>query len=152
MHFFGNIEAKIDSKGRLFIPIQFRKLLQEFAEEKIILRKDLYQPCLVLFPSSTWNKELNELKAKLNKWNPHHQLILRQYVSDVEVLMMDASGRILIPKRYLEKAKIKNSIHLIGMDEKIEIWADELVKDSFMSPEDFSSALFKIMYNDDSTK
>ena len=38
------------------------------------------------------------------------------------------------------------------MDEKIEIWADELVKDSFMSPEDFSSALFKIMYNDDSTK
>ncbi|WP_287827999.1 division/cell wall cluster transcriptional repressor MraZ [Bacteroides sp.] len=149
MHFFGNIEAKIDSKGRFFIPVLFRKILLEKAEEKIVLCKDLYQPCLVLIPMTVWNTELNELKSKLNKWNPQHQLILRQYVSDVEILNIDTNGRILLPKRYQELANINNDIRLIGMDDKIEIWAKELTNAPFMDPEEFSANLFQIMNDND---
>ncbi len=58
--FLGNIEAKADIKGRLFIPALFRKQLQAASEERLIMRKDTFQECLVLYPESVWNEELNE--------------------------------------------------------------------------------------------
>ena len=145
MHFLGNIEAKIDSKGRFFLPIQFRKLLQEEAEEKIILSKNLYQPCLTLFPFSTFNSELAELRSSLNAWNPKHQQILRQYLCNIEVITLDINGRTLIPKRYLKLAQITNEIRLIGVDNKIEVWAKELTSKPFMEPDEFTLALSQLM-------
>ena len=137
MRFLGNIEAKIDSKGRVIIPAIFRK---KIAEEQLILRKDIFQDCLVFYPEEIWNQELEELKKRLNKWNKKHQLIYRQFVSDVEILTVDANGRVLIPKRYVQLANIENEVRLIGMDEKIELWAAHDDIDSpFMTPEDFVS-------------
>ena len=43
IQFLGNIEAKADAKGRVFIPATFRKQLQAASEEKLVLRKDVYQ-------------------------------------------------------------------------------------------------------------
>ena len=102
IRFLGNIEAKADAKGRVFIPAQFRRQLQSGSEDKLIMRKDVFQDCLVLYPEEVWNEELDELRQRLNKWNANHQLIFRQFVSDVEIITMDGNGRILIPKRYLQ--------------------------------------------------
>lgn len=143
--FLGNIEAKTDSKGRVFIPAQFRKQLQSFSEERVIMRKDVFQCCLSLYPEVVWNEELNELRAKLSKWNATHQQILRQFVSDVEIITPDSSGRILIPKRYLQMASIQNDVKFVGMDNKIEIWAKELTEKPFMEPELFGATLEEIM-------
>lgn len=148
MNFLGNIDAKIDNKGRFFIPAQFRKILQEHGEDRIVLKKDLYQPCLILYPESTWNTELQELKSKLSKWDRNHQLLLRQYVSDVEVLNLDVNGRILIPKRYLEMTQIQSEIRLIGLDDKIEIWNTTHTEKPFMNPDDFFKVLNEIMIKD----
>ncbi|KAA6307337.1 Transcriptional regulator MraZ, partial [termite gut metagenome] len=57
VRFFGNIEAKTDTKGRVFIPAQFRKQLTADSEERLIMRKDVFQDCLVLYPESVWNEE-----------------------------------------------------------------------------------------------
>ena len=46
--FLGNIEAKVDAKGRVFVPAAFRKLLQLQGEDWLVLRKDIFQDCLVL--------------------------------------------------------------------------------------------------------
>ncbi len=142
MRFLGNIEAKIDAKGRVFIPVLFRK---KIAEGTLILRKDIFQDCLVLYPEDIWNRELEELKQRLNKWNATHQLVFRQFVSDVEILNIDANGRILIPKRYLLLASIENEVRFIGMDEKIEIWTSQETEKPFMSPEDFGKAIEMLM-------
>ena len=106
MRFLGNSEAKTDAKGRVFFPAVFRKQLQTAAEECLILRKDTYQDCLVLYPESVWNEQMNELRSKLNRWNSKHQMIFRQFVSDVEIITLDGNGRFLIPKRYLKLADI----------------------------------------------
>ena len=50
MRFLGNIEAKIDAKGRIFLPSAFRKVLQVSGEDTLVLRKHVFQPCLVLYP------------------------------------------------------------------------------------------------------
>lgn len=145
MRFLGNSEAKTDTKGRIFLPAIFRKQLQAEAEACLILRKDTYQDCLVLYPETVWNEQMNELRKRLNRWNPKHQMIFRQFVSDVEIITLDANGRFLIPKRYLKLANIEQEVRFIGMDDTIEIWSKETVEKPFMTPEEFGEALEEMM-------
>lgn len=145
MRFIGNIEAKTDSKGRVFLPACFRRILQSGGCEKVMLRKDVYQDCLVLYPEESWNEQLNLLRSRLDKWNSKHQMIFRQFVADIEELSIDSNGRILLPKRYMNMAAIKQEVRFIGMDDTIEIWAKEKLEKPFMSPDEFSSELEKIM-------
>lgn len=146
--FLGNIEAKADTKGRLFIPALFRKQLQADSEERLIMRKDTFQECLVLYPESVWNEELNELRSRLNKWNATHQQLFRQFVSDVEIITLDSNGRILIPKRYMQMTGITTDVRFIGVDNTIEIWAKAKADQPFMNPDEFSRELEKIMNKD----
>lgn len=145
MRFIGNSEAKADTKGRVFLPAIFRKQLQAASEDCLILRKDTYQDCLVLYPERVWNEQLNELRSKLNCWNSKHQMIFRQFVSDVEFIILDGNGRFLIPKRYLKMAKIRQNVRFIGLDDTIEIWAKETADKPFITPEEFGKDLEEIM-------
>ena len=145
MRFLGNSEAKTDAKGRVFLPAIFRKQLQTAAEECLIMRKDTYQDCLVLYPESAWNEQMNELRERLNRWDPTHQMVFRQFVSDVEIITLDANGRFLIPKRYLKMAHIEQDVRFIGMDNTIEIWSKEIADKPFMTPKAFEKELQKIM-------
>ena len=139
--FLGNIEAKTDAKGRVFIPVTFRKQLQAASEESLVLRKDVFQDCLVLYPESVWFRTQNELRCRLNKWDARQQAVFRQFVSDAEVVVPDANGRILIPRRYLQMAGIRSDVRFIGMDDTIEVWAKERADVPFLEAEDFSQAL-----------
>lgn len=145
MRFLGNIEAKTDAKGRVFLPAVFRKQLQAASEERLVLRKDVHQQCLVLYPESVWFATQEELRQRLNKWNARHQMIFRQFVSDAEVVVPDGNGRILLPKRYLQMAGIADEVRFIGMDDTIEIWAKERTEQPFMAPGEFSQALDELL-------
>ena len=147
MRFIGNIEAKTDSTGRVFLPACFRRILQAGGCDKVMLRKDVYQDCLVIYPEESWNEQLNLLRSRLDKWNAKHQMIFRQFVADVEELNIDSNGRILLPKRYMNMACINQEVRFIGMDDTIEIWAKEKVEKPFMTPEEFGEELEKIMTN-----
>ncbi len=150
MRFLGNIEAKIDTKGRAFLPSVFRKVLQTAGEECLVMRKDVFQSCLVLYPESVWNEQMDALRSRLNRWNKQHQQVFRQFVSEVELLTLDGNGRFLIPKRYLRMADIEQDIKFVGMDDIIEIWSSAKVDDSQMAPEDFGNALEVLMGTSDS--
>lgn len=145
MRFLGSSEAKTDTKGRVFLPAIFRKQLQAATEECLIMRKDTYQDCLVLYPESVWSEQMNELRERLDHWNPKHQMIFRQFVSDVEIITLDANGRFLIPKRYLKLAQITQDVRIIGMDNTIEIWSKGNADKPFMEPESFGRELEAIM-------
>ena len=141
MRFLGNIEAKIDAKGRAFLPAVFRKVLQTSGEENLVLRKDVFEDCLVLYPESVWNEQMDLVRSRLNRYNQQHQQIFRQFVSQVELLTLDGNGRFLIPKRYLQLADIQQSIKFTGNGDTIEIWAAEKVEASMMSAADFGAAI-----------
>ncbi|MBP3767139.1 MAG: division/cell wall cluster transcriptional repressor MraZ [Prevotella sp.] len=145
MRFLGNIEAKTDTKGRAFLPATFRKILQAAGEERLVMRKDIHQPCLVLYPESVWNEQMDALRQRLNRWNKQHQQVFRQYVSEVEVLTLDGNGRFLISKRYQKLAAIEQDIKFIGMGDTIEIWSKQLIDQSQMQPEEFGLAIENLM-------
>lgn len=144
MRFIGTIEAKVDQKGRAFLPAQFRRILQTGNEEHLILRKDVFESCLVIYPEAVWNKRLDELHERLSVWKRDEQQLFRQFVKDVEWLSLDGNGRFLIPKRYLKMASINQEITFIGMDETIEIWAKEKNDDKAEKTE-FGMELEKLM-------
>ena len=149
MRFLGNIEAKIDSKGRAFLPAVFRKVLQASGEENLVLRKDIFQQCLVLFPESVWNGRVDLLKSQLAPWKPAHQQILRQFVSEAEVVSLDGNGRFLISKRLQRAAGLEQDLRFIGVDDTIEIWSPQHLEKVLKSDEEFGSDLVNIMNTDD---
>ena len=99
MQFLGSTDAKIDAKMRVFVPANFRKVLQAEAQSVLILRKDIFQDCLVLYPIEVWDSEVQRLRQRLSRWDKSQQQLFRQFVVDAERLEIDASGRILIPRR-----------------------------------------------------
>ena len=145
MRFLGNIEAKIDVKGRAFLPAVFRKVLQAGGEEQLILRKDVFQPCLVLYPERVWNEQMDLLRSRLNRWNSRQQQVFRQFVSEVELVTLDGNGRFLIPKRYQRMADIEQDIKFVGMGDTIEIWSTRKSEEEQMTPENFGLALEEMM-------
>lgn len=148
IQFLGNIEAKIDAKARIFVPAIFRKILQSSGENTLILRKDIFQDCLVLYPLQVWEEEVATLRSRLNRWNKEQQAIFRQFVVDVERLEMDANGRILIAKRYCQMVGISSDVRFLGVDNTIEIWAKESLEKSLIPADDFSERIQALMNND----
>lgn len=122
MRFFGDFPAKADAKGRVFLPAAFRKVLEAADEKRLVLRPDLYQDCLVLYPESVWNDMQDALESRLNKWDRRHQDIMRRFVAGVEKFELDGSGRFLINKRKMERAGISQDIVFLAVNDKIEVW------------------------------
>ncbi len=145
MRFLGNISAKLDTKGRVFMPATFRKILQAAGEENIVLRKDIFQPCLVIYPESVWNEVMDMMRSRLSRWNRKEQQIFRQFVSDVEILSLDGNGRFLIPKRHLQMANIQQEVSLVGVDDTIEIWSAEERDKQLLPSDEFEQAINDMM-------
>ena len=114
MRFIGNIEAKTDAKGRVFLPAVFRKVLQASGEESLILRKDAFARCLVLYPKSVWNEQIDALSQRLSKWRAADRMVMRSYVDGAIEQTLDGNGRLLLPKRYLEYAEIEQNLKFLG--------------------------------------
>ena len=145
MRFLGNIEAKTDTKGRVFLPVAFRKVLTGIGETNIVMRKDVFQKCLVLYPENVWNSQMDSLREKLNRWDKNEQTLFRQFVSQAEIITLDASGRFLIPKKYMQMASIDQAVKFIGMGDTIEIWAAENEEEQFMDTEEFGKAVEELL-------
>ncbi len=126
VRFVGGFPAKVDAKGRVFLPATFRKVLEAGDEKRLILRSDLFQRCLVVYPESLWNEMLDEMRSKLNRWNGQHQMILRKFVADAEPIELDSNGRILLNRRKKEYAGIAQDVRFLAVDDRIEIWDKEL--------------------------
>ena len=148
MRFLGKTDAKLDVKGRLFIPASFRKELQGSGVDRVVLRKDVFNECLVVYPESVWNEQMDALRSKLNRWNKAHQQVFRQFVSEAETVQLDASGRLLVPKRCLQAANIQQDVQFVGMGDTIEIWARQYTEKPFMDADEFGKSLEALMGGD----
>ena len=88
---------------------------------------------------------MDQMRARLNRWNRQHQQVFRQFVSEVELRTLDGNGRFLIPKRYQRMAEIEQDIKFVGMGDTIEIWSNQKASEQQMKPEDFEAALEELM-------
>ena len=145
MRFLGNIEAKLDSKSRVFIPAIFRKVLVADNQQTLYLRKDVFQNCIIVYPQIVWEEELGLLRSKLNKWDPEEQDLYRQFMLEAEVEELDASGRILISKQLLNSVGIESEVRFLGVDNTLEIWPKEALEKPRVEPEIFREKMRALM-------
>jgi MraZ protein len=145
MRFLGNIEGRIDAKGRVFLPAVFRKQLDAAGEKTLVLRTDIHGKCLKLYPESAWNRRLDEISANVSEWNEDEQMVLRAFMAEAEVIFLDGNGRFLISKRLLQAAGIDQAVRFIGMNDTIEIWSFEKTEQPFLPQAEFAAKLQQIM-------
>ena len=129
--FLGKIDAKLDAKGRVFVPSVFRKVLSEEERERVVVRMEADEKYLLVYPESVWNRQVVELQSKLNEWDLEDQMLLMQFVGDAEVLEFDAQGRVLLPKRLQMRMGLENEIVFVGMVDRIAMWNKSVYEEQF---------------------
>ncbi len=145
MRFTGNIDAKVDEKGRVFVPSSFRKILLREESQGLIMRRDIFQRCLVLFPQEVWDEQVNAITARTNMFDRQGRDALRRFVAGAESITLDSGGRMLIPRRYLEETGIQNEVRFIGVDNTIEIWSRQAADALLSEPEYLADTLEAMM-------
>ncbi|PIU41614.1 MAG: cell division/cell wall cluster transcriptional repressor MraZ [Candidatus Omnitrophica bacterium CG07_land_8_20_14_0_80_42_15] len=132
--FYGEYEHSLDKKGRLIIPSRFREVCKENYVEKFFLTRGL-DGCLFMFSENEWNaqeskfKVLSFTKAEARKFN-------RIYFSGACEIIIDTQGRMLIPKYLKDFANIRKDIVIIGVSNRIEIWAREKWEEFYKGSKD----------------
>jgi len=146
--FIGDITCKIESKGRLLFPSVFKKQLEK-NDDKFVIKKDIYEKCLILYTFDEWERQIAILRKKLNLYNKDHSRFLREFYKNTAELTLDSSNRILIPRNLLELVDIEKEIVMLGLDSKIEIWAKEVYDNMETDDNEFADLAQNILGNID---
>ena len=145
MRFIGTTDAKLDAKGRVFLPSDFRKQLAE-SDATFVLKRDVYQPCLVMYTQQVWEMELAVLQNRLDRWNPKHAMLYRQFMAGTEVVTLDANGRFLLPRKMAEACHINSrTVRFVGVDDRIEVWDVEQFDQCMLNDADLAQLMAQEM-------
>ena len=120
-HLIGTYECKVDSKGRVLMPIAFKKQLSKLINEGFVLKRSVFNHCIEMYPVSEWSKLMDKLNG-LNRFNKKNNDFIRRFTAGVKSVEMDNSGRFLISKDLIKYASIDKEIVLSSSVNIIEIW------------------------------
>ena len=121
--FYGQYKHSLDAKDRVIIPSKFREIFKENYVEKFFITRGLDR-CLFVFTEEEWKsqerkfKDMSFTKEDSRKFN-------RLYFSGACEVLCDKQGRILIPDYLKSYGEIKQDVVIIGVSDRIEIWAKE---------------------------
>ncbi len=147
--FIGDYNCKVDAKGRLILPSAFKKQISLDAREQFVVKKDIYEDCLVLYPMDEWDRMVEVLRKKLNPYNKAHKKFLRGFYMDTAELTLDSNNRLTIPKKILSKIEVQKELKLVAQDDKIEVW-NPVTYDKNFDEEQFQELAENIFGQDDS--
>lgn len=120
MRFIGTHFQTVDPKGRIVLPARFKRLLTPADQETMVLTLGK-EPCLLLYPLSEWTR-LAETLDGLPKSETKRDAI--RTISDFTTeLELDASGRITIPREFLERVEIDREVAVVGSLRYLELWS-----------------------------
>lgn len=145
--FLGNIEAKLDVKGRVFVPAAYRRALEKEGDAALFLRLDPITKCVKLYPASEWSKLNDEFVSQLNLWNKDDLRLYRQFTAGIEQVELDASGRILLQKKHIDAIEVSTDVLFVGVGNYFEIWNKANFEADLFGADDFSEALQSKMGN-----
>ncbi|MHB1371754.1 MAG: division/cell wall cluster transcriptional repressor MraZ [Pseudomonadaceae bacterium] len=119
--FRGANAISLDAKGRLVMPSRYRDELNSRGEGQLIVTIDAVDRCLCIYPLPEWElieAKLRELPSLREETRRLQRLLIGNAV-DVE---MDGSGRVLVPPRLREYARLDKHAMLVGQLNKFQLW------------------------------
>lgn len=127
--FYGEYSHALDNKGRVIIPAKFREAIKEHFSEKFYITRGLDR-CLFLFTEESWKSQERKFRA-MPFTHSESRKFNRLYFSGACDCLCDKQGRILIPDYLKKYAEIKEAVVVIGVSDRIEIWAKEKWEEFF---------------------
>lgn len=121
LNIIGSYECKVDTKGRLMLPAGLKKQLTKVINEGFVIKRNIFNKCLELYPMQEWNKEVGGVN-KLNRFLKKNTDFIRMFMAGVRPAELDNAGRLLVPKDLVVYADIKKDIVLSSAVNRIEIW------------------------------
>lgn len=116
----GQEEATIDDKGRVLVAKNKRDRL---GSDFVMRLGD--NGCIYAYPLDVWQPMVEELEA-YDETNLGSQIYTRLVLGTaVPDLNFDGQGRVVIPRKLRDTAKLKDRIVLIGCGSRLEIWAED---------------------------
>ena len=117
----GTYECKVDAKGRLMLPVSFKKQLASVMNNGFVLKRAVFQPCLELYPMNQWELLMQKIN-KLNRFKKKNNDFIRRFTAGVKFVELDSSGRLLVSKDLVGFAGISKEIVVTSAVNIIEIW------------------------------
>ena len=143
--FIGDYNCRLDSKGRVTFPSAFKRQMKENVQDGFVLKRDIFEKCLILFPMKEWERQNQIIISKTNPYNREQNKFLRMFYSGTAEVSLDANSRILIPKKLQDYAEIENESVLAGHYGKIEIWSESLYHQAGKAEDEFAALAEKIL-------
>lgn len=128
----GEYHHNIDDKNRLIIPSKFR---EELGNEFVITRG--LDGCLFVYSMDEWNKVMNKLKT-LPFTKKDARAFMRFMLSAASICEFDKQGRINLVNSLINYAEIKKECVIIGVNDRLEIWAVEKFNELLSNSEELS--------------
>ena len=136
LSFRGSFSHSVDTKGRVSLPADFRKILSERKEESVVVTNYISQGsrCLEGFGVQAW--EIFECKLReRSRFSAKLQQLENFYLARASELPIDRSGRVLIPEHLRHYASLNKEVTFTASIHGFRIWDSRVWQVIFESTE-----------------
>src|ERR1700755_1969194 len=130
--FIGTHHNKLDAKGRVSIPAQFRSVLKKnshagegAAVATVYLRPSHQNPCIEGWTELGFEALSEPVAQDYNLFSQEHEDFAMALFGDACLLDSDKEGRIMLPEDLLRHAGIADAVMFIGTRNYFQIWQPE---------------------------
>jgi len=110
--FRGNHPTRVDEKGRLKVPAEFKRVIDEKYAQRFYITS-LDGTVAQIYPFEEWERIEAKL-ASLSTFNPTKKKFLNRVNYYGQVVEIDGQGRLLIPQILRESAQIRGEVAVTG--------------------------------------
>jgi MraZ protein len=110
--FRGNHPTRVDEKGRLKVPAEFKRVIDEKYAQKFYITS-LDGIVAQVYPFEEWER-IEQKLAALSTFNPTKKKFLNRVNYYGQVVEMDGQGRLLVPQILRESAQIRGEVAVLG--------------------------------------
>jgi MraZ protein len=121
--FRGNHPTRVDEKGRLKVPAEFKRLIDEKYGTQFYITS-LDGRVAQVYPFEEWQR-IEQKLAALSNFNPTKKKFLNRTNYYGQLVEIDGQGRVLIPALLRETAKIQGEVAVIGNLTYLEVQSIE---------------------------
>lgn len=139
--FMGEYHHNLDDKNRLIIPSKFR---DELGDEFIITRG--IDACLFVYSKSSWQKIVDKLET-LPFTKKDARNFNRFFLSGATAVELDKQGRAGISQTLTNYAALDKECVVIGVGDRLEIWAKENWDNFYNSAKDNMSDIAENLFD-----
>lgn len=105
------------------LPTRYRGQLEADCGGRLVLTVH-DDGCLLLYPAPEW-EDIERKLVRLPNQNKQTRRLQRMLLGHATETELDGNGRILIPPRLRDFAKLDKRVELVGLGKKFEIWNEE---------------------------